>query len=196
MPRPFSWPATSISLSKSRGIQLAVARRIECGPAAPAMPAQSRTSRPAWRGRPSPRRASGSALGWDQTSNRDARRSRAGADPARHQAEPLRAGRRGRIGDARELPMGELKNYTAFKDRMVKRPASCKSTLQYFSSSSGIGTPVTAQRTNAPGRTTRKSPSRYLTSASPAMGEERMLWRKGHYRPQSVLRARKMLTTP
>ena len=26
-------------------------------------------------------------------------------------------------GVRRELPMGELKNYTAFKDRMVKRPA-------------------------------------------------------------------------
>src|SRR5208282_6721764 len=30
-----------------------------------------------------------------------------------------------------------------------------------------------AQRTNAPGRTTRKSPSRYLTSASPGIGEDR-----------------------
>src|SRR6201993_737155 len=36
-----------------------------------------------------------------------------------------------------------------------------------------MGKPVTAQRTKAPGRTTRKSPSRYLTSASPAMGEGR-----------------------
>src|ERR1700758_1603945 len=36
-----------------------------------------------------------------------------------------------------------------------------------------MGAPVTAQRTNAPGRTTRKSPSRYLTSASPAIGDER-----------------------
>src|SRR5262249_61212778 len=44
------------------------------------------------------------------------------------------------------------------------------STLQYLSSSSGIGTPVTEQRTNAPGRTTRKSPSRYFTSASPFIG--------------------------
>jgi glutathione S-transferase len=26
-------------------------------------------------------------------------------------------------GVRRELPMGELKNYTAFKDRMTKRPA-------------------------------------------------------------------------
>jgi glutathione S-transferase len=26
-------------------------------------------------------------------------------------------------GVRRELPMGELKNYTAFKDRMVKGPA-------------------------------------------------------------------------
>ena len=26
-------------------------------------------------------------------------------------------------GVRRELPMGELKNYTAFKDRMLKRPA-------------------------------------------------------------------------
>jgi hypothetical protein len=33
--------------------------------------------------------------------------------------------------------------------------------------------PVTAQRTKAPGRTTRKSPSRYFTSASPFIGEER-----------------------
>jgi glutathione S-transferase len=29
-------------------------------------------------------------------------------------------------GVRRELPMGELKNYTAFKDRMVKRPAVAK----------------------------------------------------------------------
>ena len=27
-------------------------------------------------------------------------------------------------GVRRELPMGELKNYTAFKDRMLKRPAA------------------------------------------------------------------------
>jgi glutathione S-transferase len=27
-------------------------------------------------------------------------------------------------GVRRELPMGELKNYTAFKDRMAKRPAT------------------------------------------------------------------------
>jgi glutathione S-transferase len=27
-------------------------------------------------------------------------------------------------GVRRELPMAELKNYTAFKDRMVKRPAT------------------------------------------------------------------------
>jgi glutathione S-transferase len=26
-------------------------------------------------------------------------------------------------GVRRELPMGELKNYTAFKDRMLKRPS-------------------------------------------------------------------------
>src|SRR5581483_9302161 len=36
-----------------------------------------------------------------------------------------------------------------------------------------MAAPVTAQRTNAPGRTTRKSPSRYLTSASPGIGLER-----------------------
>ena len=29
-------------------------------------------------------------------------------------------------GVRRELPMAELKNYTAFKDRMVKRPAVAK----------------------------------------------------------------------
>src|SRR5215472_5807888 len=33
-----------------------------------------------------------------------------------------------------------------------------------------MDTPVTAQRTKVPGRTTRKSPSRYLTSASPGIG--------------------------
>ena len=40
----FQWPATSISLSKSHGIQPAVARRIECGPAAPAMYAVAQRS--------------------------------------------------------------------------------------------------------------------------------------------------------
>src|SRR3954465_6438790 len=34
-----------------------------------------------------------------------------------------------------------------------------------------MGTLVTAHRTNAPGRTTRKSPSRYFTSASPGICE-------------------------
>ena len=29
-------------------------------------------------------------------------------------------------GVRRELPMGELKNYTAFKDRMLQRPAVAK----------------------------------------------------------------------
>ena len=36
-----------------------------------------------------------------------------------------------------------------------------------------MGTPVTAQRTKAPGRTIRKSPSRNFTSASPAIGDGR-----------------------
>ena len=56
----------------------------------------SRTSRPGWRGRKSPRPDFGLPLGWDQTAIETPRRSRAGAGPARHHAEPLRAGRRGR----------------------------------------------------------------------------------------------------
>ena len=44
----------------------------------------------------------GSALGWDQTAIETRVDPVAGAGPTRHQAEPLRAGRRGRVGDAGE----------------------------------------------------------------------------------------------
>ena len=48
-------------------------------------------------------------------------------------------------------------------------PAARRSSISALPA--GSAPPVTAQRTNAPGRTTRKSPSRYFTSASPGIGE-------------------------